>query len=154
MCCIKYFFIGTSFFIKKNEKKKISEWIKKVINKEWEININNKSEINLIFCKDKYLNRKNIKYLKHNNFTDIITFDYSENKKKIKGDIYISVDRIKENSKFYKKSFYKEFKKTIIHGILHLLEYNDISKKLKKEMKKKEKKYINYFLKNNYISSE
>jgi len=101
-------------------KKEIIYWITKVIKKEGKV-VNN---IAYLFTNDKSILEINKKYLNHNYFTDIITFDYCE-KDQISGDIIISIDTIKENSKFYKVDFYEELLRVIIHGILHLLGYDD-----------------------------
>ena len=75
-------------------------------------------EINYIFCNDDYLHKLNVRFLNHNTYTDIISFDYSI-EKVMSGDIYISVDRVKENAKDYQLSFNEELHRVIIHGILH-----------------------------------
>ena len=84
-----------------------------------------------MFCSDNYLIEINNKYLQHDYFTDIITFDHSENKKNIEGDLYISVDRTKENAKKYKVDENTELIRVIIHGLLHLIGYKDKNKKRK-----------------------
>jgi len=81
-------------------------------------------ELNYIFCSDLYLLEINLKYLNHDYFTDIITFDYSENKF-TSGDVFISLERVLENSRNYKCSFVDELKRVMIHGVLHLVKYND-----------------------------
>ena len=123
-------------FILKN-KKVIKEWIAKVIDKEQK----KLGNINYIFCDDKYLLDKNIKYLDHDTFTDIITFNYSE-KDIIHSDIMISIPRVKENSITFDNSFSEELNRVMIHGILHLLGYNDKTERERKEMKEKEDYYL------------
>jgi probable rRNA maturation factor len=86
-------------------------------------------QINFIFCSDKKLLVLNKKFLKHNYFTDIITFDNSTEKKKIEADIFISVERVTANSKKFKTTFKDELHRVIIHGVLHLLGYSDKTKK-------------------------
>ncbi len=81
-------------------------------------------EINYIFVDDIYLHKMNMEYLQHDTYTDIITFDYSVGKN-LSADIYISVDRIKENSEKYQTDFYNELARVMIHGVLHLMKYND-----------------------------
>ena len=93
--------------------------------------------INYIFCNDDYLLTINKKYLNHDTYTDIISFDYSE-KDKLSGDIYISVDRLKENAGKFKTSFEDELNRILIHGILHFAGFNDKSKAEKIEMRKQE----------------
>ncbi|WP_259285880.1 rRNA maturation RNase YbeY [Candidatus Karelsulcia muelleri] len=91
-----------------------SKWIFFVVSKEKEFI----KELNFIFCNDQYLININKKYLKKNSYTDVITFDNSE-EKNIDGDIFISIKRIKYNSLNFKKSFYDELKRIIIHAVLH-----------------------------------
>lgn len=101
-------------------------------------------EISFIFCSDDHLLKINQQYLDHDTYTDIITFDYSKDdiKQPVSGDIFISVDRIKENAKKYSKSFEDELHRVIIHGILHLLGYKDKTKASKEEMTKQENKCL------------
>ncbi len=91
-------------------------------------------EINYIFVDDIYLHKMNMEYLKHDTFTDIITFDYSVGKN-LSADIYISVDRIKENSEKFNTDFYNELARVMIHGILHLMKHNDHTDEEKKHMR-------------------
>ena len=91
-------------------------------------------EINYIFVDDIYLHKMNMEYLQHDTYTDIITFDYSVGKN-LSADIYISVDRIKENSEKYETDFYNELARVMIHGILHLMKYNDHTDEEKKQMR-------------------
>ena len=114
-----------------------NRWLNEVISKE-----NKKlGDLTFIFCDDKYLLEKNIKFLKHNTLTDVITFDYSEGKQ-INGDIFISLDRVKENSKIFKVTFLQELDRVIIHGLLHLLGYKDKTKNDSKIMRSKENFYL------------
>ena len=104
--------------------------------------------INFIFCSDKYLLRLNKKFLGKNYLTDVISFDQKNNQTKdngelIFGDIYISVERVKENKKIYKTIFAHEMKRVMIHGILHLIGYNDKRKEEKRLMVEKENFYLN-----------
>ena len=98
-------------------------------------------DLSFIFCDDMELLNKNSKYLNHDTLTDILTFDYSENNN-ISGDIYISIDRVKENAKTYKVTFENELDRVMIHGVLHLLGYKDKSKKDQKAMREKEDFYL------------
>ena len=94
-----------------------------------------------IFCVDSYLKRINKSFLNHNYLTDVITFNLSDDYK-INGEIYISVERLQENSKKYKVSYLTEARRVMIHGALHLCGYNDATKAQKKEMTKKENFYL------------
>lgn len=97
-------------------------WLKTVITKE-----NRKlGDVNIIFCSDPYLLKVNQQYLKHDYYTDIITFDYCHDDI-ISGDLFISVDSVRNNSVFYKSFFSDEMHRVIVHGILHLIGYDDHS---------------------------
>ena len=118
-------------------KRKIKEWIKQVIS----LNHKKYGEINIILTGDKKLLELNKSHLNRNYYTDIITFDYSV-KNKISGDLFISIERIKENSDKYRINIDKELKRVIIHGILHLLGYRDKSKQEKDKMRMIEDRYL------------
>lgn len=98
-------------------------------------------ELNYIFCDDEYLLEKNIKYLKHNTLTDIISFDYTQGNV-VSGDIFISIERVKENAFNFNIDFNKELNRVMIHGILHYCGYKDKSEEDKREMRSKEDKYL------------
>jgi len=117
--------------------KKIKSWIEKSIALERGI----VGDLNYIFCSDTYLHKINLEYLKHDTLTDIITFDYSE-KKQISGDIFISIDRIKENAPKFNQSTDIELNRVLIHGVLHLLGYKDKTPKEKETMRAKEDFYL------------
>lgn len=117
---------------------KSSKWVSDVINLEGFL----EGDINYIFCSDDYLLEKNIKYLNHNTLTDIISFDYSMGTL-ISGDIFISIDRVKENAIEFNSSFDDELHRVIIHGILHFLGYKDKSSQEKLLMRSKEDFYLN-----------
>ena len=97
--------------------------------------------ISFIFCSDEYLQKLNIKYLKHEDLTDVITFEYNEHDL-ILGDIFISSERVKENSKKYKVSFKEELARVMIHGLLHLMGYKDKKKNETLIMRKLENEFI------------
>lgn len=118
-------------------EKNIIKWIKDSIN----IESKKVGEISYIFCSDEYLHKMNLEYLKHNTYTDIITFDYTENDL-VSGDIFISIDRVKENAIKFNTLFEKELSRVIIHGILHLMGYDDKSAQEKKQMRSKEDFYL------------
>ena len=100
------------------------------------------NSVNYIFCSDDHLREMNIKYLKHKTFTDIITFNYGADEGTIEGDIFISIDRVKENAKKFKSDFDTELHRVIIHGVLHLIGYNDKAKTEKALMREKEDTYL------------
>ena len=118
-------------------KMSISKWIDHTIRAENKIT----GDINYIFCSDDYLLARNIKYLNHDSLTDIITFNYCEGNK-INCDIMISIDRVKENSSIFGSSFLEELYRVMIHGILHLVGYDDKTEKEKNIMRKKEEFYL------------
>ena len=99
-------------------------------------------ELNFIFCSDEYLLNINQQYLKHNTYTDIVTFDNTNEKDVIVGDIFISIDRVRENSKAYNVSETDELHRVLIHGTLHLLGYKDKKKADKILMTQKEDHYL------------
>lgn len=102
------------------DETKTTEWLTKIITKEKKITGN----ISYIFCSDEHLLTINKEYLNHDYYTDIITFDYTENVI-ISGDIFISLDRIRDHAKEYEVTFENELYRVIAHGVLHLIGYND-----------------------------
>jgi len=106
-----------------NNTEPIQDWIEKLIESYQKI----LGEITYIFCSDDYLLKVNQKHLNHDTFTDIITFDYTNNGI-ISGDIFISIDRIKENSVEFKTSFEDELHRVMAHGVLHLIGFKDKTK--------------------------
>jgi probable rRNA maturation factor len=137
---ISYFFEDTDFILK--NKKKISNWISSAV-----IDENKKIvALNFIFCSDQYLLEINKSYLNHNTFTDIITFDNSEHVDEIEGDVFISIDRINENKNTFNVSFDKELHRVMIHGVLHLLGYEDKSEVQIRTMREKEEYYLDLFV--------
>jgi probable rRNA maturation factor len=105
------------------------------------------STLNYIFCSDKYLLEINKDFLGHDYFTDIITFDLSDKGEAKRAEVYISVDRVKENGKLLQEPFYKELHRVIFHGALHLCGYNDKKKGEKLIMRKKEDSYLGLYFK-------
>ncbi len=127
--------------IKVNIKNKLAlkRWLKSVIKNEGY----NLSELNYIFCSDKYLHEMNVSYLNHDNLTDIITFDNSDTKNLIVGDIFISIERVKENAQKYDVDFLDELSRVMVHGVLHLLGYKDKKKSDQEKMREMENYYLN-----------
>lgn len=118
-------------------QQELSNWISDLILEE---NLKHK-EINYIFCTDDYLLEKNIKYLKHNELTDVITFDYTIGRL-LSGDIFISIERVVDNAVLYKVDIKEELHRVMAHGILHLCGYNDKSMEEKALMRNKEDYYL------------
>ena len=115
----------------------IEKWVSNVVLKEAKI----LGEITYIFCSDNYLYQMNLEHLKHDTLTDIITFNYCQNNI-ISGDIFISIERVKDNSITYNTTFQNELNRVIIHGILHLIGYNDKTKEEQLMMRSKEDFYL------------
>jgi len=125
------FFSETVFNLQNS--KEVTRWISKIIANEKR----EEGEINYIFCDDQYLHKLNVEFLNHNTLTDIISFDNSIGNQ-INGDIFISIERVKENSLIYDTVFEDELHRVIIHGILHYCGFNDKTKKDADLMRKKE----------------
>jgi rRNA maturation RNase YbeY len=98
--------------------------------------------INFIFCTDQYLLGLNKKHLNHDTLTDIITFEYNPPGQALLSDIYISVERVKENALVFKTSFSRELHRVIFHGVLHLCGYKDKKPEESKLMRLKEEEYL------------
>ena len=127
----------TNSFTLKN-KRKIKHWLKDtIVNEKKKV-----GDINYVFCSKEYLKKMNNDYLSKNYETDVISFDFS-NDNKISGDIYISSETVKKNSIIFNVCFNNELKRVMVHGLLHLLNYNDKSKQEMKIMREKENFYIN-----------
>jgi len=137
---IRFFFQTSSINLSK--RKKLKAFINTMLRQESKLIVS----LNCIFCSDKYLLEVNRKYLLHNYYTDIITFELSENEGNI-GEIYISSDRVRENAKIYNNTINQELLRVIFHGILHLCGYNDKTEKGKKTMTSKEGYYLNLWKK-------
>ena len=134
---INFFYEDISFDLK--HKKVLREWIKSAIKAEG----HSLDELNFIFCNDEYLLKINQEYLKHSTYTDIVTFDNSEVEGSITGDIFISIDRVRENASKFNVPEKEELHRVMIHGTLHLLGYKDKSKSEKALMTSKEDEYLN-----------
>jgi rRNA maturation RNase YbeY len=133
---INFFAEDISYTLK--EKSHIRSWIKETIVTEGKI----LKELNFIFCSDSYLLSINQQYLNHDTFTDIITFDNSDVEDQLVGDIFISIERVRENSVQITGNERDELHRVIIHGVLHLLGYTDKTKKDKAIMTSKEDLYL------------
>ena len=116
------------------------KWIKETVkNENPKLKV---GELTFIFCNDAYLHKINVEYLNHDTLTDIITFDNSDEENKIEGDIFISIERVRENADTLKTIFGYELRRVIIHGVLHLCGYKDKTKKDAQIMREKEDFYI------------
>ena len=133
---IRFFSEGIAFDLK--QKPKIRKWINGMI-------LNEKKQpgtINYIFCSDEYLVHLNKTFLKHNTYTDILTFPDTEDPVNVSGDIFISIPRVVENSGKYRQTVDLELSRVMVHGILHLIGYKDKTKSEKIEMTAKEDHYL------------
>lgn len=119
---------------------KFTDWTGRVIDSEE----GTCKQIDYIFCSDSYLLELNKKHLSHDTFTDIITFDYSDGKR-IGGDIFISIDRVRDNAEIFKTGVEKELLRVMAHGLLHLLGYRDKTEVDKTEMRSKEDEKMKLF---------
>lgn len=133
---ISFFSEDTDFILK--QKALVRDWIKNSINAEGL----RTGTLNFIFCSDSYLLTINQQYLDHDTYTDIVTFDNSDDEGCIEGDLFISIDRIKENATTFNVSEKDELHRVIIHGVLHLIGYNDKGEGKKEEMTRMENKYL------------
>lgn len=134
-CGILFFNEDVSFILR--FKRKIRNIIKTILDK------NDKclGEVVYIFCTDEYLYNLNIKYLQHDTYTDVITFDYCDGEY-VNGEIYISLERVKENAKNFNVDFNDELCRVIFHAILHLVGYKDKTSKEKYDMRGQENHYL------------
>ena len=123
------------------ERKKLRSFIEMLFKREKK----SLNSLNYIFCSDKFLLDINRRFLKHDNYTDIITFNLSDKPKKIEGEIYISIDRVRDNAKKIRTSIKEELHRVIFHGALHLCGYNDKTTNGKKDMTSAENKYLKMY---------
>lgn len=132
---VRYFKEDTDFLFR--GRLACSRWLKLVAGSE----MRKLGDINIIFCSDNYILDINIKYLEHDYFTDIITFDYCEGNV-LSGDLFISVDSVRENASFYGTEFSDELDRVIVHGLLHLIGYDDHTDHDIEVMRSKENYYL------------
>jgi rRNA maturation RNase YbeY len=136
---VNFFTEDIPFNLPKKQKRK--QWLKSIALSESFLI----TELNYIFCSDDYLHQMNVDYLNHDTYTDIITFDNSEEKSKIEGDVFISVDRVRENATKHNISEELELSRVISHGLFHLMGYKDKSKEEALKMRSKEEYAIELF---------
>ena len=129
---IEFFNEDIEFEVK--DEQKIKEWLQKIIS-----NYSHELEsLNYIFCSDEYLHQMNVEYLDHDTLTDVITFDNSDIEGVIEGDVFISIDRVVDNAHSFNITSERELQRVMVHGLLHLLGFDDKSPELKELMKAKE----------------
>ena len=132
---IRYFQEDIRFELK--QKMRNNQWLKMVAGSE----MRRLGALNIIFCSDNYILDVNMKYLQHDYFTDIITFDYCE-KDVLSGDLFISIDSVRENARFYGVEFADELDRVMVHGLLHLIGYDDLTEEQTAQMREKENYYL------------
>ncbi len=135
ICMINYCFEDTKFVF--NCKRANSRWLRLVADTE----LKTLGAISIVFCSDNYILDINQRYLQHDYFTDIITFDYCEGDT-LSGDLFVSVDSVRENSVEYGTEFDDELNRVIVHGLLHLCGYDDHTEEQIKVMREKEDYYL------------
>lgn len=131
---IPIFFFSEEIDFNLENESLVAQWINNVIKTE----SHTVENINYIFCSDNYLHQINLEHLNHDTFTDIITFDLSEEEGVVSSDIFISIDRVKENADSNSTDFSEELHRVLIHGVLHLIGYDDKTAEKKEAMRKKE----------------
>lgn len=132
---IRYYQENIRFELK--QKMRNNRWLKMVAGSE----MRRLGAINIIFCSDPYILEVNLKYLQHDYFTDIITFDYCE-KDILSGDLFISIDSVRENARYYRTAFEDELDRVMVHGLLHLIGYDDHTEEEIAVMRQKENYYL------------
>ena len=132
------YFSSTDFVIK--DRPRLTSWIEGVNNKESCL----LEELVFNFCSDESLLKINKEFLKHDTLTDVITFDYSASKA-VSGEVFISVDRVRENAKEFDQDFNDEIRRVMIHGVLHLCGYKDKTSKDKALMSDMENRHLAFF---------
>lgn len=136
---IQFHYITPSFFLP--NRTQLKAFIIKAFKKEgFKV-----GEVNYIFCTDPYLLQINQQYLNHDTYTDIITFPYSQKGEPVSSDIYISIDRVRQNAKDFNTSFTRELHRVIFHGMLHLCGYKDKNKEQTQQMREKEDYYLDLY---------
>ena len=132
-----FFNEDTSYKLK--DKRRIASWLKNAVRNEG----TELGQINIILCSDSYLHKINLDYLKHDTYTDIVTFQYHTQKDLcVQGDLFISIDRVKDNAQKFDIVFIHELHRVIIHGVLHLCGYKDKKQTERTEMRQKEDYYL------------
>ncbi len=132
---VRYYCEDTKFLFK--NKLANNRWLKLVAGSE----IKTLGDISIIFCSDNYILDVNVRFLNHDYFTDVITFDYCEGNK-LSGDLFISVDSVRENAVEFGTEFDEELHRVIVHGLLHLVGYDDHTPEEQKVMRAKEDYYL------------
>lgn len=137
---VRFNYLEQSFHLP--ERTRLKEFILELVHKEGP----GVSSINYIFCSDSYLLKINNDFLNHDTYTDIITFQYTRPKEPVQSDMYISIDRVRENARLYKTSFIRELYRVMFHGALHLCGHKDKSEADAQLMRMKEDYYLSQYV--------
>ncbi|MDG1765571.1 MAG: rRNA maturation RNase YbeY [Flavobacteriales bacterium] len=132
---VHFFNEDVSYVLK--DKMKLKNWVKIMIEQHQK----SLGEVNFVFCSDEYLHEMNVEYLQHDTLTDIITFDYCDGNT-VSGDLFISVDRVKDNASDLKIKLTDELHRVMIHGVLHLIGFKDKSQQDAATMRSQEEKSL------------
>lgn len=135
------------YFLDRNPVLKDRKKLKQLLNKLFSMEKTQLGNLSYIFCSDKHLLGINKDFLKHDFYTDVITFDLSASKDEVEGEVYMSIDRIKENAKRLQVSFKNEFHRVMFHGALHLCGYKDKTNEEVINMRTAEDKYLKLYFK-------
>ena len=135
------------YFLDRNPVLKDRKKLKLLLNKLFSMEKTQLGNLSYIFCSDKHLLGINKDFLKHDFYTDVITFDLSASKEEVEGEVYMSIDRIKENAKQLQVSFNNEFHRVMFHGALHLCGYKDKTNEEVINMRTAEDKYLKLYFK-------
>lgn len=127
------------------DKRKLSAFLDALVNKH--LKKMTSIKLTYILCNDEYLLQMNQEFLKHNTFTDIITFDLSDSDKDLQGEIYISTERVADNASKFGTTYNEELHRVIFHGALHLCGYKDKTEADSKEMRRKENQCLKQYFK-------
>jgi rRNA maturation RNase YbeY len=133
-----FFYEETEFLLEAEQEVQLADWLSAVL-AEYQ---KQADEINFIFCSDEYLLEINKTYLAHDYYTDVITFDNTEEGEPLQSDIFISIDRVKENAEKFAVTFQHELYRVMVHGILHLAGFKDKTEDEQKLMREKENLYL------------
>lgn len=134
---LPFFFFEEDRNYRLTQKSAVRDWLQQAVDDH------NRGvrEVNYIFCSDQHLHSINKRFLRHDTYTDIITFDYAENDD-LRADVYISIDRARENAATYEVSVVDEVHRLLIHGLLHLLGYADKTSTEQERMRSQEEYYL------------
>jgi rRNA maturation RNase YbeY len=136
---IRFHYLYPKFYFP--ERNRLKVFLLKQLKKEGK----SAEAVNYIFCDDEYLLQMNQQYLQHDTLTDIITFELSPKGQPVISDVYISIDRVKENAASFQTSFLNELLRVIFHGVLHLAGYKDKQQEQEQEMRRKEDEYLELY---------